>query len=91
MEALFNNGSIVFIILALVVIEAAALLVLYRKTGRGIPTTPMIANLIAGGCLMLAIRSALLDHPWAWIGLFMALSLVAHLVDFGSRIAKDGR
>lgn len=91
MEALFDNGSIVLIILALVVIEAAALLALYRKTGRGIPTTPMLANLIAGGCLMLAIRSALLDHPWTWTGLFMGLALVAHLIDFGSRIARDDR
>ena len=89
METLFDNGSIVLIILALVVIEAAALLALYRKTGRGIPAIPMLANLIAGGCLMLAIRSALLDHEWTLTGFFMALALIAHLVDFGSRIAKD--
>ena len=91
MEALFDNGSIVLIILALVVIEAAVLLLLHRRTGRGIPHVPMLANLLAGGCLMLAIRSALLDHSWTWIGLFMALALIAHLVDFGSRIVRNDR
>jgi hypothetical protein len=46
----------------------------------------LLANLTAGGCLMLAIRAALLDQPWTSPGLFMALALIAHLVDVGSRI-----
>ncbi len=91
MEALFNNGDIVLIILFLVAIEAAALIVFHRKTRRGIPYTPLIANLIAGGCLMLAIRSALLDQSWPWIGCFMALALVAHLIDFGTRIGREAK
>jgi hypothetical protein len=91
LEALFDNGSIVLIILIFVVIEAAVLLLFRRRTGRGIPHVPMLANLLAGGCLMLAIRSALLDHPWIWIGLYMSLALIAHLIDFGSRIVRDGR
>ena len=91
MQPLFDNGAVVLIILAFVVIEAAALAVLHRKTGRGIPTIPMLANLAAGGCLMLAIRAALLDHPWTWIGFLMALALAAHLIDFGSRLLSSAR
>ena len=91
MQVLFENGAIVLIILVLVVIEAVALVVFHRRTGRGIPVVPMVANLIAGGCLMLAIRSALLDHPWTWIGFFMASALIAHLIDFGSRIGRSAR
>lgn len=75
----------------MVMIEAVALVVFHQKTGRGIPALPLLANLIAGGCLMLAIRSALLDHSWTWIGLFMVLSLIAHLVDFGTRVGRSGR
>lgn len=86
---LFENGSVVLIILLLVVIEAAALIAYHRKTGRGIASIPMLANLAAGGCLMLAIRSALLDHAWTWVGFFMALALIAHLVDFGSRLIRN--
>ena len=86
MAALFDNGGIVLIILLLVVIEAIALIAYHRKTNRGIATIPMLANLVAGGCLMLAIRAALLDHPWQWVGFFMALALIAHLIDFGSRL-----
>ena len=86
MAALFDDGSVVLVILVLVAIEAAALLAYRRKTGHGIATLPMLANLAAGGCLMLAIRAALLDHPWTAVGLFMALALIAHLIDFGSRL-----
>lgn len=89
METLFDNGAIVLVILVLVVIEAVALFVYHRKTGRGIAAIPMLANLAAGGCLMLAIRSALLDHPWTTVGLFMALALIAHLLDFGSRLVRS--
>ena len=84
--SLFENGSVVLIILGLVVIEAAVLIAYHRKTKRGIAPIPMLANLAAGGCLMLAIRAALLDQSWTTVGLFMALSLVAHLLDFGSRL-----
>ncbi|MEM8950859.1 MAG: hypothetical protein AAGA21_01850 [Pseudomonadota bacterium] len=89
MEALFESGVVVVIILILVAIEAIVLLVFQKKTGRGIAAVPMLANLVAGGCLMLAIRSALLDHPWTWTGAFMAMALLAHLIDFGSRIGRD--
>jgi len=91
LQTLFDNGAIVLIILLMVVIEAAALIVFHQKTGRGIPALPLLANLIAGGCLMLAIRAALLDHSWTWIGFFMALSLIAHLVDFGTRVGRIRR
>ena len=86
MAALFDSGAVVLAILVLVVIEGAALALFHRRTGRGIAPLPLLANLLAGGCLMLAIRAALLDHPWPWIGLFMAFALVAHLVDFGCRM-----
>ena len=91
MQPLFDNGAVVLIILVFVVIEATALAVFHRKTGRGIPMIPMLANLAAGGCLMLAIRAALLDHPWTWIGFLMAVALAAHLIDFGSRLLSSAR
>ena len=52
---------------------------------------PMLANLATGGCLMLAIRAALLDHSWTWIGFLMALALTAHVIDFGSRFLSSAR
>lgn len=89
MASLFETGNVVLIILGLVVVEAIGLAVFRRRTGRGIPMVPMLANLAAGGCLMLAIRAALLDQDWTWTGFFMALALMAHLVDFGSRLLRD--
>ncbi len=83
---MFETGGVILVILGLVVIEAAALAVFHQRTGRGIPLLPMLANLAAGGCLMLAIRAALLDQDWPMIGMFMGLALIAHLLDFGSRL-----
>ena len=91
MEALFASGGIVIAILVFVAIEALALALFHRRTGRGIPIVPLLANLAAGACLMFAIRAALLDQPWTSVGLFMALALIAHLVDFGSRVLGEAR
>jgi hypothetical protein len=83
--AWFADGRIVWLILALVLVEAVLLIALRMRTGRDIRPLPLIANLAAGGLLMLAIRAALLDQPWIWVGLFMALALIAHLTDIASR------
>ena len=87
----FESGSIIYPILVLVALEALLLLAMRRRTGRGIPPLPLLANLAAGGFLMLGIRAALQDQSWGWIGLFMTLALLAHLLDVGSRLAAAAR
>lgn len=83
MDDLFASGRIVDLILALVVLEGLLLLALRRM--HGIPMLPLMGNLLAGGCLLLALRGALVDAAWPWIALALFGALLAHLVDLGGR------
>lgn len=85
MAALFADGRIVDLILALVVAEALALAVYHRVTGRGIPILDLLANLAAGACLMLALRAALVGAAPGWIALALIAALVAHGADLFRR------
>jgi hypothetical protein len=82
---LFSSGRIVDLILGLVALEAMALLVHARRTGRGVAPAGLLTNLAAGTCLLLALRSALVDASWRWTAAFLAAALLAHLADLGQR------
>lgn len=88
MDDLFASGRIVDLILALVVLEGLLLLALRRL--HGIPVRPLIANLLAGACLLLALRAALVDSAWPWIALALFGALVAHMVDIVGRWRRPG-
>jgi hypothetical protein len=45
----------------------------------------LLANLLAGACLMLALRGALAGAGGPWIALCMAAALLAHLTDLWRR------
>jgi hypothetical protein len=85
MTALFSNGRIVDFILALVIVEAAVLLTYRLVSGRGIPATSLLTNLLAGSCLLLALRSALTEFHWTWTAAWLAAALVAHVADLSQR------
>ena len=67
MSQLFVGGRIVDLILGLMVVEALALIVYHRWTGRGIAPPDLLGNLLAGLCLLLALRAALVGATWGWI------------------------
>lgn len=81
MQALFEGGRVVDLIVALMVVEGLALAVLHRRTGRGIPALRLVPNLCAGACLMLALRASLSGAGAHVIGSWLALGLVGHLAD----------
>jgi hypothetical protein len=81
MAELFATGRVVDLILALMVLEALVLGVLWRRAARGVPPLSLIVNLAAGACLLLALRAALTDAGALITGGFLALALVAHLAD----------
>lgn len=85
MRALFENGRIVDVILALTAAEAAALVAYRRATGRGVAARDFLLNLVSGACLMLALRLALGGAAWPWIGACLFASLLAHLADLRGR------
>lgn len=85
MSDLFASGRIVDLVLLLVALEAALLVWHRRRSGRGVPVAEALAFLLAGACLMLALRAALMGASWEWVAAPMAGAGVAHLLDLRLR------
>ncbi|RAI57709.1 hypothetical protein DOO78_18070 [Roseicella frigidaeris] len=85
MQALFSSGRVVDLALALMLVEAVALLALRRSRGGGLAPAELLAFLLAGAGLLLALRAALVGAAWEWVALPLVLALLAHLADLGLR------
>jgi hypothetical protein len=72
-------------ILGLVLLEGILLVAWRTRTGRGPKPGPLVANLLAGGFMLLALRAAMSHGSLIWIATCLALSLIAHLIDLVSR------
>lgn len=82
---LFDSGRIVELILGLMLLEAVALVVWQRRTGRGIAPLDLCVNLAAGALLLLALRAALPAAASLDPAPFLAAALVAHIADLARR------
>ena len=77
--------GIVDLILVLMILEGGALLAWRAMRGHGIPTLDLVANLMAGACLLLALRGALAGSGSAFIALALSAALALHLLDLSRR------
>jgi hypothetical protein len=82
---LYASGRIVDIILCAIALEMLLLIAIHRRTGRGLAPVTLLANTLAGVCLLLALRTALVGADWTWIALCMFGALLAHLADLWQR------
>jgi ABC-type glycerol-3-phosphate transport system permease component len=73
MAGFYASGHVVFLLLALMAVEAFLL----RDTIRKVPM--LGSGLVAGAGILLALRSALLDHSWPVIATFLLVGFVFHL------------
>jgi hypothetical protein len=80
-EAMVSDGSIVPWIIGLTVVEGVVLTIVQRLTGRGPQPASLAANLAAGACLLLALRSALRGDSVSAVSGWLAAGFVAHLCD----------
>lgn len=85
LHELIAGGRIVDIMVVFVVLEVIALIVYWKKTGKGVPTIPLLANVGAGGSLMLALGATLRDASTTAIAAFLVASLVFHTADIALR------
>jgi hypothetical protein len=76
----FASGRIVDLILGVALLEALLVMALWRGK-----RWPLISNLLAGLCLMLALRGALVSAHWTLIAACLAAALPAHLCDLWDR------
>lgn len=80
-----GSGRLVDWILILVVIEAAALALYWRRTGRGVAPLDIVPNLCAGAFLLLALRITLGEGGWMLVSGCLAAAGLAHLADLYRR------
>jgi hypothetical protein len=79
------SGQVVDLILVVMIAEAIGLFVLWRWRGAGIAPVPLLANLAAGACVMLALRAALTGASATTLAVLLSLSFAAHVVDLAVR------
>jgi hypothetical protein len=79
------SGHIVDLILAVMIAEAIGLLLIWRWRRMGIAPVPLLANLAAGACVMVALRAALTGASPATLASLLGLSFAAHLIDLAVR------
>jgi hypothetical protein len=90
-DALFEGGRVIDLILMLMALEAIMLTALYYMRGKGLAPSRLLPNLLAGACLMLALRAALTGAGSSVIGGWLALGLIGHLVDLAQRWPRKKR
>jgi hypothetical protein len=85
LASLYSSGRFVDVILAFMVAEGLLLVAYQRLTGRGIAPVAVVANLLAGGGILLALRATLSGWGTAAVAACMAVSFAAHLTDLQRR------
>jgi hypothetical protein len=85
MAGWYASGGIVVAILVGMAVEAAVLVVLFGRTGRGVPPGVLLPNLAAGACLIAASGMALRGAWWGWTGALLLAGGVLHVVDIRGR------
>lgn len=82
------SGRLFEWIVFLVVLETIFFYWLWRRHRVGLPWRDTIGSFVSGGCLMFAVRAAVLDLPSTEIALWLSLSLIAHLGDLALRFRR---
>lgn len=85
LDSLIASGRIVTVMGVFVALEVVALLVWRARTGRGIPAAQLLANIGAGGSLMLALRAALVGAGTGAVAGWLLGALVFHAADLALR------
>jgi hypothetical protein len=85
MAADLLDGRVIDAIIVLVAIEGCVLVAWRAHTGRGPSAATVVANLLAGASLLLALRVALTEASAAAISTCLAISFAAHGVDLAGR------
>lgn len=82
-QAFVEAGTAVDLILIILLLEAVVLVFALRAGWARVLT--ILAALLPGACLLMALRSALSGDGWVAISLWLALSFPLHLVDIARR------
>ena len=90
MEEFFRSGLVADVILAVMIAEASLLLVYRKLTGRGLAAADLVAMLLAGACLVLALRAALTGAQWPVVAAVSGRSAARASAGFVPPMARQG-
>jgi hypothetical protein len=85
MDESWGSARMVDAILALTVLETAALWLYHRLTGRGLSPADYLLNLVSGLCLMTGIKTVLMGAQWPLTALCFMAAGCAHGADLWLR------
>jgi hypothetical protein len=71
--------------IAITLVELAVLCLLHWRTGRGVAPRDLLPNLVAGLCLMAAVRAGITGAGWGWVAAGLMASGLAHAADLRAR------
>lgn len=89
LEDLFLSGRAVDLILVFIAVEAVILVAWLAWRGRSDSIAPLIANLVSGAALMLAVRTAIVDGYWPLIAACLFASFIAHATELVLRLRRE--
>lgn len=78
MQEFFNSGAAAELILLVLLVEAAAITLHHRITGRGLALRDILPFLLAGAAFALSLRAALTGAGWHYVALPLLGALAAH-------------
>ena len=85
MHLILTYAGLVDIILALMALEAAALALYRKRTGRGPALRGLLVNLGAGASLLLTLRAVISGASMPAIAALLLLALAFHVADLAAR------
>lgn len=88
MQEWLVSGKIGVALIILTAVEAVALILYRRVTGRGVAIAAFLPNLLAGDFLLLAWVVIAMHRPWQWSALALLGSLFCHLTDLTRRWSR---
>jgi hypothetical protein len=82
---MLTSPTLIDLILVFTVVEGVALMLVRRRSGRGLSGSAVGLLLLPGIFLLLALRAALAGGAWPWVPVALLAALVAHLLDLRAR------
>jgi hypothetical protein len=90
MKAFVESGLVIDLALLVIALEVVVLLVLRRRTARGLRPLDVLGQLLAGALLLLGIRCAVTGADHRWTLLCLSASFPAHAFDLARRARQQG-
>jgi hypothetical protein len=85
LESYLDPGFFTYLILLVMTLELSVIWVYHSLTKKGIPPRQAIANLAAGGGIVLAMGLIVEGVASHWVALLLLVALLAHCVDIAFR------